>query len=216
MMYDWLLKQGMDFTTPVITLEQYIKGNKPKGFILELKKHYGWRKGRLEIHEITDDYFLVGILSSVLVKLYIERNTDKWNLKSPELNSIAIVNQDDPINNKGRLLVTRLTKYSVYFWELTKDAPHQGSYEATMCREISIGMYFRSLADAVLLEMYFGEAIRSYDRDFIKHLDIEAGLNHEQLLDLHKELYDVDNSVVRANHYFLSCVPIINKLYRGR
>ena len=214
-MYDWLLKQGMDSATPVITLEQYIKGNKPKGFILDLKKHYGWRKGRLELHEITDDYFLVGILSSVLVKLYIERNTDKYNLKSPELNNIAIVKAVDPLSDKGRILVTRLTQYSVYFKELTKDAPHQGSYETTMCREKSIAMYFQSLADAVLLEMYFGDAIRSCERDFIKHLDIESDLNHEQLVDLHDKLFDKD-CVVRGNHYFLSCVPIVNKLYRGR
>ena len=214
-MYDWLLKQGMDSTTPVITLEQYIKGNKPKGFILDLKKHYGWRKGRLELHEITDDYFLVGILSSVLVKLYIERNTDKYNLKSPELNSIAIVNQTDDFNNKGRVLVTRLTGYSVYFKGRTKDAPSQGNYETTMCREKSIAMYFQSLADAVLLEMYFGDAIRSYERDFIRHLEIAPDLNHEQLLNLHKELFDKD-CVVRGNHYFLSCVPIVNKLYGGR
>ena len=214
-MHDWLLSSvGMDSNTPVITLEQYVKDNKPKGFILELKKHYGWRKGRLELHEIIDDYFLVGVLNSVLVSLYIERNADNFNLLSPELNNIVIVNQDDPVSNKGRLLVTRLTEYSVYFKEFAKDAPHQGSYETTMCRERSISAYFQGLANAVLLEMYFGTAIRSYDRDFIRHLNIDTGLNHEQLMDLYEKLYDKD-SVIRGNHYFLSCVPIVNKLYRG-
>jgi len=203
MMHDWLLDIGMDSNTPVITLEQYVKDNKPKGFILDLKKHYGWRKGRLELHEIIDDYFLVGVLNSVLVKLYTERNADNFNLLSLELNNIVIVNQDDLFSDKGKILVTRLTEYSVYFRNLTINAPQNGSYEETMCREKSISTYFQSLANAVLLEMYFGAAIRSYDRDFIRHLNIDSSLNHEQLMDLYEKLYDRD-SVIRSNHYFLS------------
>lgn len=124
-----------------------------------------------------------------------------------------------PISERDKGAIETLVSYVLYLTTELKDIPSHGANRMAIADDKLMLSYFEQLIDALVMELYLGDELRSYGKQFMHHLHQEKLPKLEQikgdkmnaLREVFRRLFDREHPI-REGIFFLDSVPIVRTI----
>jgi hypothetical protein len=164
--------------------------------------------------------YLIGLLNSQVVQFFIDQICPAVRGNFKRFKSIYISQIPIPsTSEQDKAEIETLVNYVLYLATELKDIPNHGANLMRTADDKLMLSYFEQLIDALVMELYLRDELRSYGKQFMHHLHQEKLPKLEQikgdkmnaLREIFRRLFDREHPI-REGIFFLDSVPIVRTI----